>query len=72
MPEEVTQHITARIPRSQYEFLKELQESIGGSFSEALRHAITIAKMVREEKAYLTLASTFVFGSRFRRICEKE
>jgi len=68
MPEEVTRHITARIPRSQYEFLKTLQKLIGGSFSEALRHVITIARMVAKEEAYLTLASDFVFSPKFRRV----
>jgi len=72
MPEEVTRHITARIPRGQYKFLKTLQEEIGGSFTDALRHAITIAEMIANEEAYLTLASAFVFGPKFRKVCGKK
>jgi len=72
MSEDVTQHITARIPRSQYEFLKKLQERIGGSFTDALRHVITISEMIADENAYLTLASSFVFGSKFRKVWKRK
>jgi len=68
MPKEVTRHISARIPKSQYEFLKRLQERIGAPFSEALRHTITLAEMIERGDAYLTLTSDFIFGSRFRKV----